>query len=225
MRILADVHERSSGVPRFLSQAGVTVEVKSLRPGDYVVGGGAIVERKTVRGMHAAIVGGTFWPQLGRLRHAARMPYLLIEGSDLDDGPLTSAAIRGACLAVTDLGIAVIRSSDAHDSALWLERLAERRQKPRSRNRPGYAQRPKSEAGSPAAEAALACVPGISTVLARALLSRFGNVAAVATADPGEWQRVTGIGPTKATALAATLRTPHPASRSPHRGERRDPST
>jgi DNA excision repair protein ERCC-4 len=225
MRILADVHERSSGVPRLLSKAGVTLEVKSLRPGDYVVGGCAIVERKTARGMHAAIIDGTFWPQLGRLRHAARMPYLLIEGSDLDDGPLAAAAIRGACLAVTDLGIAVIRSSGAHDSALWLQRLAERRQHPRSRNRPAYAQRPKSEAGPPAAEAALACVPGISTVLARALLSRFGSLAAVVSADPVQWQQVSGIGPMKATTLTATLRMPHPTSDSPHRGESRDHAT
>jgi DNA excision repair protein ERCC-4 len=217
VRILADVHERASGVPRLLVQAGVSVEIKSLRSGDYTVGDGAIVERKTVRGMHAAIIAGTFWPQIGKLRQFARIPYLLIEGCDLDDGPLTPEAIRGASLAVADLGIAIVRSSDTRDSALWLYRLADRRQRRHSRNRPAYAQRPKREIGVPAAEAALGCVPGISVVLARALLRRFGTLAAVVAANPSEWQTIPGIGPHKAKALAATFRTPQTASHSPRR--------
>jgi DNA excision repair protein ERCC-4 len=179
MRIVADVHERESGVPRLLSDARVNVEIKSLPSGDDVVGDGAIVERKTVRGMHAAIIAGTFWPQIGKLRQAARLSYLLIEGNDLDNGPLTPQAIRGACLAVAELG-------------------------------------------APAAEAALACVRGISTVLARALLAEFGSLAAVAAANESEWRRVHGIDARKAATLAATFRMPHPTSHSRSR-EWRDP--
>ena len=84
MRIVADVHERGGAVPRLLSEAGVSVEIKSLSHGDYAIGGGPIVERKTVGGLHAAIINASFWPQLGRLRLAARMPYLPVEGIDLD---------------------------------------------------------------------------------------------------------------------------------------------
>ena len=152
--------------------------------------------------------GGTFWPQLGRLRRSARLPYLLIEGSDLDRGPLSPAAVRGACLAILDLGITVLWARDQTDSALWLYRLAQRREHPPARRRPAYAQRPKANPGSPAAEAMLASVPGISTVSARALLTRFGNVAAVLAADPNDWEAIAGIGPQKAKSLAETLRSP-----------------
>jgi len=217
--IVADVHEKRSGVPRLLLEAGADLRIESLPAGDYAVGGGALVERKTVRGMHAAIVGGTFWPQLGRLRRAAHAPYLLIEGADLDEGPLTPPAIRGASLAVSDLGVAVIRSTGATDSALWLKLLAERRQRPERRNRPAYAQRPKRQAGTSSAEAALASVPGISTVLARALLSEFGSLEAVVTAREDDWRKVHGIGCQKAAALAATVRAPQPTSHSPRSGE------
>ena len=184
------------------------MRVTGLSSGDYHLPSGAIVERKTVRGMHLAIVGGTFWPQLGRLRKSARLPYLLIEGSDLDGGPLSPAAIRGACLAIVDLGITVLWARDPTDSALWLYRLAQRREHPPARRRPAYAQRPKANPGSPAAEAMLASVPGISTVSARALLTRFGNVAAVLAADPNDWEAIAGIGPQKAKSLAETLRSP-----------------
>lgn len=170
-----------------------------------------MVERKTVRGMHLAIVGGTFWPQLGRLRKSAHVPYLLVEGWDLDNGPLSPSAVRGACLVLGDLGITVLRSVDASDSARWLYRLAKRRELAPSRQRPAYAQRPKAQKGSPAAEAMLAAVPGISSVSARALLNRFGTVAAVLSAKPTDWEAVAGIGPQRAKSLADTLRSPFAA--------------
>src|SRR6266511_355755 len=59
MRILADIHERASGVPRLLEERGIAVEIESLSIGDYEVGDRAIVERKTVRGLHAGISDGT----------------------------------------------------------------------------------------------------------------------------------------------------------------------
>ena len=124
---------------------------------------------------------------------------------------------------LSDIGIEVeIHSLPTGDHVLG---AGPRRQRPRFRDRPAYAQRPKREAGAPAAEAALACVPGVSTVLARVLLTRFGTLAAVVAADAAEWQQVAGIGPRKADALATTFHTPHAASCSPHRGERPDPST
>lgn len=209
VRIVADIQERRSGVPALLAHNGVDVEVGRLDVGDYALPGGGLVERKTVRGLHTAVIDGTFWPLLGRLRQAARFSYVLIEGRDLDDGPLSPAAIRGVWIALLDLAVGVVRSTSPEDSALWLHRLADRRSTVRSRDRPAYAQRPKRQLGAPAAEAVLGCVPGISNVLARALLSRFGSVARVVEADPREWQRVPGIGPHKAKALARTFGLPH----------------
>jgi ERCC4-type nuclease len=134
----------------------------------------------------------------------------LIEGDNLDNGPLSRDAIRGACLAIADLGVPVLRSLHPSDSAVWLYRLASRRQQSPRRQRPAYAQRPKAEAGPHVAEAMLASVPGISTVSARAILTRFGSAAAVFGAAPEDWQAVYGIGARKAQSLAEALRTPYP---------------
>jgi DNA excision repair protein ERCC-4 len=192
VKIIVDAHERQSGIAETLAELGAEVEVAALPAG--------------VLDLHAAVLKGRLWPQLGKLRGACGFPYLLVEGTDLDRGPLHHNAIRGVCLAVIDQGIALLRSGYQRDSALWIHRLAVRcQQLAPAAERPTYAQRPRPKPGAETAEALLAAVPGISTSSARALLEHFGTVAAVVAADPGEWLKVPGIGPERARALEQTF--------------------
>jgi ERCC4-type nuclease len=205
-RVVVDVHEGASGIAGFLEELGADVEVAALPAGDYAVGGDTLVERKRVLDLHAAVTKGRLWPQIGKLRGACAFPYLLVEGTHLDRGPLQPNAIRGVCLAVIELGVPLLQTDHQRDSALWLHRLAVRCQRVGDAPvRPAYSQRPKPDPDS-AAEALLAAVPGISTAGARALLERFGSVAAVAAADPRDWLEVEGIGAARAQALEAALR-------------------
>ncbi len=201
--IVVDTRERESRLVRTLHELGVVTPARRLPVGDYRAGA-ALVERKSVRDLHLAIIQGRFWPQIGRLSRTARWPYLLVEGADLDAGPLKPSSVRGALLAVGELGISVIRTSDPADSALWLKILAGRDGRP-GRKRRAYAQRPTPVE---AAEAMLAAVPGISTVSAQALLEHFGSVAAVLDAGPEKWLSIRGIGPKRAHALSQTLAHP-----------------
>ncbi len=203
-RIVVDTRE-PDGMLRLLHELGIDVSRMRLWAGDYEVADRAIVERKTVRGLHAAIIKGTFWPQLGRMRRATRFTYLMVEGGSLDNGPIAPAAIRGVCIAAMDLGVQIVRSQDLRDSAQWLHRLAERRASAAYRSRPAYAQRPQRAAGVDAAEAALAAVPGISEVTAKALLLHFGSLAAEVRADPSEWEQVGGIGRQRSRAMTQTF--------------------
>lgn len=206
VRVVVDRHEQRSGIPDLLRELGASVEMASLAAGDYAVGSDTIVERKRVLDLHGAIIKGRLWPQIGKLRATCPFPYLLVEGTDLDRGPLHPNAIRGACLAVIDLGVALLRSDHQRDSARWLHRLAVRCQRAEAPpGRPDYAQRPKHVVGDEAAEAVLAAVPGISTVSARALLARFGSLNGVVSAGPEEWTTVPGIGVERARSLAKTL--------------------
>jgi ERCC4-type nuclease len=206
VKIIVDVHERQSAIPDTLAELGAEVEIASLPAGDYAVGADTLVERKRVLDLHAAVLKGRLWPQLGKLRAACAFPYLLVEGADIDRGPLHHNAVRGACLAVIDQGIALLRSGYQRDSALWIHRLAVRCQEIEpAAERPAYAQRPRPKPGEETAEALLAAVPGISTTSARALLDRFGSVAAVVAADPADWLAVPGIGPERARALEQTF--------------------
>ena len=206
VKIIVDVHERQSGIAETLAELGAEVEVASLPAGDYAVGADTLVERKRVLDLHGAVLKGRLWPQLGKLRAACAFPYLLIEGSDIDRGPLHHNAVRGVCLAVIDQGIALLRSGYQRDSALWIHRLAVRCQQVEpAADRPAYAQRPRPKPGEETAEALLSAVPGISTSCARALLAQFGSIAAIVAASPAEWLEVPGIGPERARSLEETL--------------------
>jgi ERCC4-type nuclease len=225
LHIVADIHERASGVPRILRERGLAVETRVLWAGDYIVGERALVERKTVRDLHTSIVKGRFGPQVGRLRQDTRFAYLLVEGIDLDVGPLSAPAIRGVWLALADLGVTVLRSNGPEDSALWLLLLTRRRAEVRECTRPAYTQRPKIRDPARTAEAALAMVPGVSRVSAQALLDHFGTLAAVVRANQADWQRVPGIGPVRARALETAFHIEYTASGSRRSRERRDLAT
>lgn len=210
VRIVADVHERRSGIPELLRELGAEVELASLPAGDYACGADTLVERKRVLELHGAVSKGSLWPQLAKLRAASAFPYLLVEGTHLDRGPLHPNAIRGVCLAAIDSGIAVLRSMFQQDSAQWLHRLAVRCQRVElPADRPAYAQRPKPAAAE-TWEAMLATVPGVSAVTARALLERFGTVVGVIAAGPDGWLDVPGVGPERAPGPVQAFSQPAP---------------
>jgi ERCC4-type nuclease len=204
-RIVVDVNERQSEMGARLRVLGALVEVRRLRVGDYELDRGVLVERKTVPDLHLSLERGRLWSQLGALRRTARLPYLVIEGPDIDRGTIGLDAIRGACLAAIGQGIPIIWSRDAPDTARWLWLLAQRVGGIRAgRDRPAYAQRlkPRDEL---VREAMLATVPNISAATARALLLEFGSVSGVAAAGPDRWRQVKGVGRERAGALARAL--------------------
>jgi ERCC4-type nuclease len=206
--VACDIHERWSTVPARLRGLGVAVEMTTLAAGDYLIGRTAVVERKRVDDLHGSVIRGRFWSQIGRLRVGPLDPYLLIEGPDIDDGPLSPTAVRGCVIAAINLGVRLLRSTDAADSALWLQRLVVRHgERPPRRDRPLFTQRPKARPPS-APEAILAAVPGISHQSAGALLERFGSVRGVLDAGPDAWRGVKGIGAVRARALAEALAAP-----------------
>ena len=198
--VVADVFERGSGVPAALQRLGAQVSIEPLTAGDYRIGGGIVVERKTVADLHGSLGRGRLWAQVGRIRDEAVTPILLVEGRDIDAGPRHPNAVRGALLAIFELGVGLVWSRDPADSALWLHRLAVRHARKASARRPRAA----SEPPAPGAEV-LAAVPGISTRTAGALLDRFGSIAGLLEAGPDRWAEVDGIGTARAHALAAAL--------------------
>jgi DNA excision repair protein ERCC-4 len=187
-----------------MEELGAQVEIRALTRGDYVVGPGTVVERKTVRDLHLSIMSGRFWHQMRKIRRAGTSPYLVIEGPSMFAGRVRNDGIRGACLAVCDLGIAIIHTQDAGDTAAWLYRLAVRRQEGSLRARPRHAHRARSIGITPG-EAALAAAPEVSVITARKVLAAFGSLRQVCEASVDELQTVPGVGIKRATAISALI--------------------
>jgi ERCC4-type nuclease len=162
--------------------------------------GDRVIERKTVADLHRSLVGDRLWSQVGSLRRDPRRAYLLVEGVDLDAGLVPPRAMRGALLKVIDNGIRLLRTGSPRDTALWLSVLA-RQEQHRANPKPRIGRRP--VARSPVG--LLAAIPGIGIDDAKALLARFGSVAAVAAATGSDLQSVPGIGPERARALTNVL--------------------
>jgi ERCC4-type nuclease len=198
--IVADVFEEGSGVPATLERLGARVVVEPLSAGDYRISGGALIERKTVADLHGSLGRGRLWSQIGRIRDEAVLPFLFVEGADIDEGPRHPNAIRGCLLAVADLGVAVVHSRDPVDTAQWLHRLAVRQ----DRRRRASTQKPHRHLPR-AGLYVLGGIPGISDATARALLERFGSVERLLAAGPDSWAEVNGVGPVRAHALAEAL--------------------
>jgi Fanconi anemia group M protein len=158
-----------------------------------------MIERKTVADLHGSLARGRLWSQIGRIRDEAVLPFLFVEGADIDDGPRHPNAIRGCLLAIADLGVAVVRTQDPVDTAQWLHRLAVRQERRRASTLRPRRQLP------PAGLHVLSGIPGISDMTARALLARFGSVERLLAAGPDEWAEVNGVGPVRAHALAEAL--------------------
>jgi ERCC4-type nuclease len=198
--IVADIFEEGSGIPSSLQRLGARVVVEPLAAGDYGISGGALIERKTVADLHGSLGRGRLWSQIGRVRDTAVLPFLFVEGPDIDEGPRHPNAIRGCLLAIADLGIAVVRSQDPADTAVWLHRLAVRQER---RQRASTAVRRRQH--PPPGLAVLKGVPGISDATARALLERFGSIEGLLAAGPDQWAEVNGVGQVRAHALVASL--------------------
>ena len=198
--VTADVFEDGSGVPSSLQQLGAQVVVEPLPAGDYRIDGGVLVEPKTVADLHGSLARGRLWSQVGRVRDVGVLPFLFVEGDDLDAGPRHPNSIRGCLLAIADMGVAIIRTRDPEDTALWLHRLAIRQQ------RRGSSSRSAERLLRPLpGVTALAGIPGISDNMARALIDRFGSVQQLLAAGPERWADVDGVGPVRAHALATAL--------------------
>jgi len=201
VKIVADGAELRSGVPAALERIGATVERATLPAADYLVAAGIGVERKTIGDLHRSIAMGRLWTQLLSCRNEFDRTYLLVEGSDLDHGCLSVRGVRGALLEIGDRGVTVVRSADAHDSAVWLMRIAARAQ--RSRGAGATKARRFPRAASP--HSLLAEIPGIGPRTAAALLARFGSVRGVANADPADIGKIPGIGSQRAATLSRVL--------------------
>ncbi|HLE48183.1 MAG TPA: helicase-related protein [Candidatus Thermoplasmatota archaeon] len=204
IEIVVDAREAPSSVPKLLLERGIVVKTASLQLGDYAVGGGYIVERKTPADFVASLRDGRLFDQARRLSDHSRA-VLVIEG-DLAEihARLPPAAFLGATAALLrDFRLSVVNVADAAGTAELLVALARR-----SRNEGApSASRFQKRQGSDTEELRfiLEGITGVGPVLAARLLEAFGTVAAVAHASQGDLERVEGVGADRARTLHEVL--------------------
>jgi len=206
--VIADDRESKNQVIKFLSHMkNVSLAVKRLSVGDYIVDNQLVFERKTLNDFARSIVDGRLFSQAIRLANSKYRSVLILEGTskDLTEIGVSREAMQGALITISLLlGIPVLRSKDPFESAnliLYSSRqikLIGRKVSHRS----GY--KPKGKRKQQLF--ILQGLPGIGSERAVRLLNAFGSVEAVVTATSEELQSVAGIGESIAESIKCTVK-------------------
>ena len=208
IRVLADQHELRSGIVSELESLGVTVEIRTLPVADYVISDRIAIERKTTEDFVSSMIARDLLRQIQELADNYSQPILLLEGGGLvterDVAPKAIKAMLAAI--VVDLGVSVICSRDAAETACLLFTMAERAQSKRRIAPTVHGKKvPKTLPDQQAY--IMSMIPSIGPVTARALLQHFGSIQAVFSASTLDLTRVSGIGKQTAEKIYKLART------------------
>ncbi len=214
IQIIADHRERNSGIIKELVKSGFQVEVQQLLAADYIVrtkdlGGNIInvaVERKNQQDFFNSIIDKRILSQLMQMKDHFPSNILILEGIEnlYQIRNFHPNAIRGmlATIAV-DLQIPIITTRNYRDTAAFLGILAKRLEKTRSPI--NVIQKKRALSPKQQMEMIVQALPGVGPNIAKALLQRFGSVAAMAAASVEELKEVDKIGKKKAEMIYQLL--------------------
>jgi len=210
-KIIADARE-SGLVVQALREMKADVIEKTISPGDYVVGEGFAVERKTFRDFVGSIFKKRLFEQLERLRKAYERPCLIVEG-DIGYGLAGLAnpmVFWGALAHITaEWNIPVVFTTNEEQTAQFLFSLAKRLQT-RKEAAVEAIYKPKRFSLVDQQRFAVQGLPTVGPKSADRLLKRFGNLRRVFLAKEHELRRVEGFGEKRAREISQFLDRPYP---------------
>jgi DNA excision repair protein ERCC-4 len=194
MRIYADYREEKSGVPELLKKLGALVILENLSVGDYVVGEGVIIERKSVTDFVKSIFDKRLFDQVSKLKETSSNAFIILEGSIERAKRFTSNwnAVLGALVSIqVGYGIGILLSSDVEDTAYLIYKLGEKFSDSQRRTI-SLVRKPKLSTLRDAQFFVVQSFPNIGPVLAEKLLERFGSIRDICNASISDLQKVLG---------------------------------
>lgn len=194
--ISADDREPKNDVLKYLAERpDVSVTIKRLPIGDYLVDNRLLFERKTIRDFGISIIDGRLFKQAALLSNCKYKTVLILEGTgnDLAQAGVGRQALQGALITVSLIfGIPVLRSMSPHETAdlmIFATRQIQSIAHGASK-RSGY--RPKTKHARQ--KYILQGLPGIGPARAKRLIERFATIERVVAASVEDLQTVDGIG-------------------------------
>ena len=203
--IRTDTREAPSGIPLILEKTyGIKTPMENLKTGDYVIGDGIVVERKTAADFVQSIIDGRLFKQAWMMKKYFDQSLVIITGDLSIVDNIHPHAIAGALISLTMAWqVPVLFAKDAQEAALLLWLMATQNIKPVSElsYRPGrHPKRPwKSQLYI------LQGLPCVGPKMALKLLDHFKSVAAVMSASEEELKQVRGLGQKKSCEIKKIL--------------------
>jgi DNA excision repair protein ERCC-4 len=214
IRIYADDREETSGIPDILRSLGVTVFLRQLSVGDYIIGDNIAVERKSVVDLVNSVFDKRFFDQIGRLTSSYDISFLLVEGNLNRIYKITDnwKAINSALISVmTTQNLRVIYSIDKQESAEILKKLAEKFQLNDKKRSISLHDKPKFENMKEEQEYVIESFPQIGEILAKRLLEKFSTIKNICNANISDLEKAIGSRK-KAEEIYKIINTPYSTS-------------
>lgn len=204
--LLIDPSERHAALVDLAKQCdGFDVRIEHLTVGDYCLGRGVVIERKTYADFAVSLADGRLFLQAARLAKCPHRPVILLEGPRPVRMPeIHPHALKGAMASLAVMWrLPVLVARDPEDSLTILRFLA-RQLRSSAGGLKRYDRKPKRLASRRLYM--LQGLPGVGPALANRLLVEFGSVERVVTADEEELMRVRGVGRQKAARIRDLVR-------------------
>ena len=209
-QIIADLRE-SRFVVKALQKMEANVVKKMISPGDYVVGEGFAVERKTFQDLVQSVYKKRLFEQIERLHQVYPRCCLIVEG-DIGYGLATlynPLIFWGALAKATvEWGIPIVFTLNEDQTAQFIFSLAKKLQE-EEKERVEVRYKPKFYTRTDQQRFAVQGLPGIGPKLADKLLQTFGSVRRVFTATKDELFRVEGFGKKRTEEIIQFLDAPY----------------
>jgi ERCC4-type nuclease len=208
--IIADDREAGSEVVKeLLARPDCQVAIRRLPIADYQIADRLLFERKTLPDLVASIADGRLFHQANRLARGRLRGVILLEGGakQIADSGMSREAIQGALICVSVvLGIPLLRSRDAKESAKLMIYAAQQLQRVMSGALPRSGVRPKNK--RKVQLHILQGLPGVGPARAQRLLERYGSVEGALAAEWEDLALLPGIGETTARKIRWAVNEP-----------------
>jgi len=205
IRIVVDEREKKSGIPGILKGIGISLEIKTLPIGDYIVAPETVVERKTISDLVSSVFDGRLFDQCNRLKEHYKFPILLIEGNidEIEELTENSLVFYGAISSIAiDFKIPVIHTPNASHTAKLLVSMCSRKDASKG---PFIKKIRKSNDIQKQQLSMLCSLPGVGEKTAIRMLEKFGTPLRVLSSSTTELSKVSGLGEARAKNIKKML--------------------
>ncbi len=213
--VFIDYREKNSLIVKELLNNNISIDLKKLAVGDYVLGPRVVVEYKRVPDFVDSIIDGRLLHQIKQLKEHAERPLIVVEGTEdlYSLRRVTPTAIQGMLATITiSYGIPIIYTKNTKETISFFLTIIKREQEHEKNKADDVVKEFSMHSTKPMSlkeqqEYLVSALPGIGPTLAKPLLKEFRSVFRVFSASVEQLQNVNLIGKKKAQDIRNVLDT------------------
>jgi len=199
VKVIIDNRELHSNIINLLIEKGIEVEIKNLEVGDFIASDRVVIERKTVKDFLQSIIDKRIFEQASKMNETYEKPIIIIEGEEdiYSERNIHPNALRGVIISLAvDFKIPIIFSQSEEETALFIQKLAEREQIEQKRI-PSIRNEKKPLQDKYIQEYIVSSLPGVGRTTAIKMLEHFKNLQNIFNAKQEDLKNVERIGEEK----------------------------